>query len=474
MDNKLEGLSEAKRPIKIGLAGLGQMGRGLLSQMRGLKGMEVAAAADRDVKAALNTFKKLGIPPRQYYVADSGGCPEKRKKTVEGISMPEYYISDDEKKKIAAASENNILVYSEDLRLLFESEGIDVIVDATGNPEAGAYIAINALSSGKHLITLNVEMDVTIGPFLRDLSRKYGVIYSLSAGDEPPAAKELFDFAQNIGMEVVAAGKGKNNPLDRYADPGSLAGYAREKGSNPYMMTSFVDGTKSMVEMACLSNATGLVPDCRGMHAARVDRGRLLDVVRLKSQGGILEKSGVVEFVIGDLAPGVFLVYTTKNPIIREELKYLLMGDGPNYLLYRPYHLTSLETPISVARACLDGEPTMTAAGNLVSEVITVAKKDLKAGERIDRIGGYTVYGLIDTVEKARKESLLPIGLCEGAVIKNAMEKDRPITYNDVDLSRDSLILRIRKLQDSMEKEGKVLGGSPRTGFRASSRKVIN
>ena len=218
------------------------------------------------------------------------------------------------------------------------------------------------------------------------------------------------------------------------------------------MMTSFVDGTKSMVEMACLSNATGLVPDCRGMHAVRTDRSRLLDVMRLKSKGGILEKSGVVEFVIGDLAPGVFLIYTTKNPIIREELKYLLMGDGPNYLLYRPYHLTSLETPLSVAKACLEGEPTMTAAGDLVSEVITVAKKDLKAGERIDRIGGYTVYGLIDTVEKAREESLLPIGLCEGAVLKNPMEKDRPITYNDVDLPRDSLILEIRKIQDSREK----------------------
>jgi predicted homoserine dehydrogenase-like protein len=466
MDNKLEGLSEAKRPIKIGLAGLGQMGRGLLSQIMGLGGMEVAAAADKDVKAAFNTFKKLGITSRQYYIADPGGGTEKRKKTVEGISMPDYHISDAEKKKIAAASENHILVYSEDLRLLFEYEGIDVIIDATGNPEAGAYIAINALSSGKHLITLNVEMDVTIGPFLRDLSRKYGVIYSLSAGDEPPAAKELYDFAYNIGMEVVAAGKGKNNPLDRYADPGSLAGYAREKGSNPYMMTSFVDGTKSMVEMACLSNATGLVPDCRGMHAVRADRSRLLDVMRLKTQGGILEKSGVVEFVIGDLAPGVFLIYTTKNPIIREELKYLLMGDGPNYLLYRPYHLTSLETPLSVARACLDGEPTMTAAGDLVSEVITVAKKDLKAGEKIDRIGGYTVYGLIDTVEKARKERLLPIGLCEGAVLKNSMEKDSPITYNDVDLSRDSLILKIRKTQDSMEKEGKASGGSSWKGCR--------
>ncbi len=452
MDNKLEGLSERKKPIKIGLAGLGQMGRGLLSQILGLGGMEVAAAVDKDAKAAFNTFKKLGITSRQYYIADPGAGPGKRKKMVEGISMPDYHISDAEKKKIDAASENHILVYSEDLRLLFEYEGIDVIVDATGNPEAGAYIAINALSSGKHLITLNVEMDVTIGPFLRDLSRKYGVIYSLSAGDEPPAAKELYDFAHNIGMEIVAAGKGKNNPLDRYADPVSLAGYAREKGSNPYMMTSFVDGTKSMVEMACLSNATGLVPDCRGMHAVRADRSRLLDVIKLKTQGGILEKSGVVEFVIGDLAPGVFLIYTTKNPIIREELKYLLMGDGPNYLLYRPYHLTSLETPLSVARACLEGEPTMTAAGNLVSEVITMAKKDLKAGERIDRIGGYTVYGLIDTAEKAREESLLPIGLCQGAVLKNSMEKDRPITYNDVDLSRDSLIIKLRKLQDSMEK----------------------
>ena len=257
----------------------------------------------------------------------------------------------------------NILVYSDSLSLLFAVDEIDVIIDATGNPEAGAYIALNALSSGKDLITFNVEMDVTVGPFLRDLSQKHSVIYSLSAGDEPPAAKELFDFAHILGMEIVAAGKGKNNPLDREADPGSLAGYAREKGSNPYMMTSFVDGTKSMVEMACLSNATGLVPDCRGMHAVKANKDQLLDIIKLKSQGGILEKSGVVEFVIGDLAPGVFLIYTTKNNIIKEELKYLLLGDGPNYLLYRPYHLTSLETPISIARAFLDREPTMVPQG---------------------------------------------------------------------------------------------------------------
>jgi predicted homoserine dehydrogenase-like protein len=369
-------------------------------------------------------------------------------RTIEGIDIQADHFSAKTGKIIADALNKNILVYSDSLVLLFDVKGIDIIVDATGNPEAGAFIALNALTSGKHLVTLNVEMDVTIGPFLRDLSHKHRVVYSLSAGDEPPAAKDLYDFAHILGMEIVAAGKGKNNPLDREANPESLAGYAREKGSNPYMMTCFVDGTKSMVEMACLSNATGLVPDCRGMHAVRADKDQLLGIIKPKSQGGILDKTGVVEFVIGDLAPGVFLIYTTKNNMIREELKYLLMGDGPNYLLYRPYHLTSLETPISIARAFLDKEPTMVPEGDLVSEVVTVAKKDLKTGDRIDRIGGYTVYGLIDTVLAARDEELLPIGLCEGAVLKNAIEKDRPITYNDVDLSRGSLIYRIRRLQD--------------------------
>ena len=291
-------------------------------------------------------------------------------------------------------------------------------------------------------------MDVTIGPILRDLAEKYGVIYTLSAGDEPPAAKELFDFIDSLGMEVVAAGKGKNNPLDREADPTTLADYARKKGSNPYMMTSFVDGTKSMVEMACLSNATGLKPDCRGMHAVRANIGELLDVLKLKSQGGILDNNGVVEFVIGDLAPGVFLIYTTKNKILRQELKYLLLGEGPNYLLYRPYHLTSMETPISIARAYFYNEPTMIPAGGLVSEVVTIAKKDLKIGDRIDRIGGYTVYGLIEDYNIAKDKDLLPIGLSEGAILKNNIEKSSPINYNDVDLASDSLVRSLRKMQD--------------------------
>jgi len=455
LDKSLGMLAEEKKPVRIGLAGLGQMGRGLLSQIRGIRGMEIAAIADKDVEATLKTLKDQGIFTEDYTFIDSRVHSGAAFHTIEGIELRVDCFSGDARKKIAGAYKENILVYSDSLALLFEAEGIDVIIDATGSPEAGAYIALNALTSGKHLVTLNVEMDVTIGPFLRDLSQKQGIVYTLSAGDEPPAAKELYDFAHIIGMDIVAAGKGKNNPLEREANPHSLAGYAQEKGSNPYMMTCFVDGTKSMVEMACLSNATGLVPDCRGMHEVRANKDQLLDIIKPKSQGGILDKTGVVEFVIGDLAPGVFLIYTTKNDIIREELKYLLMGDGPNYLIYRPYHLTSLETPISVARAFLDKEPTMVPEGDLVSEVVTVAKKDLRAGEKIDRIGGYTVYGLIDTFKAARDEELLPIGLCEGALLKSAIEKDRPITYNDVDLSGDSLIYRIRKLQDKRSNNNK-------------------
>ncbi len=449
LNKRLKDIAREGKSIKVGLAGLGQMGKGLLSQIRGLKGMEVLALADLDVGKTKKTLSALGISEDDYSFIDSKNNSRKASTDISGVRFAKNIFSSKAKGLIKEAISRGKLIYSDSLSVLFDIDEIDIIVDATGNPEAGAYIALNTIAaSKKHLVTLNVEMDVTIGPILRDFSEKYGVVYTLSAGDEPPAAKELFDFIDSLGMEVIAAGKGKNNPLDREANPASLADYAREKGSDPYMMTSFVDGTKSMVEMACLSNATGLRPDCRGMHAVRANKGELLDILKTKKQGGILDNSGVVEFVIGDLAPGVFLVYTTKNKILAEELKYLLMGSGPNYLLYRPYHLTSMETPISIARAYFYREPTMIPAGGLVSEVVTIAKKDLRAGDRLDRIGGYTVYGLIDEYDIAKKQGLLPIGLSEGAVLKRDIEKSRPINYDDVDLADDSMVHTLRKIQD--------------------------
>jgi predicted homoserine dehydrogenase-like protein len=452
LNQRLKDIAREGKNIKVGLAGLGQMGKGLLSQIRELKGMEVLALADLDIEKTKKTLSDLGISCDDYLFIDSKNNSRKEAIEVSGIKLTKNIFSKNANRLVKEAVNGGKLIYSDSLSFLFDLDEIDIIVDATGNPETGAYIALNTITaSKKHLVTLNVEMDVTIGPILRDLAEKHGVIYTLSAGDEPPAAKELFDFIDSLGMEVVAAGKGKNNPLDREADPTSLADYAKEKGSNPYMMTSFVDGTKSMVEMACLSNATGLKPDCRGMHAVRANTGELLDVLKLKEQGGILDNNGVVEFVIGDLAPGVFLVYTTKNKILTEELKYLLMGSGPNYLLYRPYHLTSMETPISIARAYFYNEPTMVSKGRLVSEVVAIAKKDLKAGDKIDRIGGYKVYGLIDEYDIAEEQGLLPIGLSEGAVLKRDIKKSRPINYDDVDLASDSLVHNLRKIQDGQD-----------------------
>ena len=204
-----------------------------------------------------------------------------------------------------------------------------------------------------------------------------------------------------------------------------------------------------MFEMACLSNATGLIPDVRGMHGPKANVNQLPRIFSLKAQGGILNKKGVVDFALGDVAPGVFLVYTSPLKIIRDELKYLLFGDGPNYLLYRPYHLTSIEAPLSIAKAYFQKEPTIVSKNGLVSEVVTYAKKDLKAGEVLDGIGGYMTYGLIDLYQVSKEESLLPLGLSEGCILESDIEKDQPITFEDVRLVENSMILRLRRMQDN-------------------------
>jgi predicted homoserine dehydrogenase-like protein len=216
------------------------------------------------------------------------------------------------------------------------------------------------------------------------------------------------------------------------------------------IMTSFVDGTKSMVEMACLSNATGLVPDRRGMHGPGANIKDLEKVFCLKSSGGILEKEGVVDFVIGDLAPGVFLIYTTDNNEIKRTIKYLNLGKGPDYLIYKPYHMTSIETPLSIARAYFDRKPWIVPEGGLISEVAAVAKKDLKKGEILDGVGGYTVYGTIDLYETARKERLLPVGLADGCILKNSKKRGEMISKDDVEFQENTLLLQLRKYQEEI------------------------
>ncbi len=453
LNKKLKDLEEKGESIKVAIAGVGQMGKTLVSHLRDLDGMQVLAVANRDIGRIVAILKELEINNDEIVlVGDSNRLNHPENDNINKIITEGSTLKNGIREKLNQLARKGKLIVADDLNVLFAINDVDVVIDATGSPEAGAFIASTAISYKKHIITLNVEADVTIGPYLKKMADEAGVVYTLSAGDEPAALKELYDFADTLGFEVIAAGKGKNNPLDRYANPTTLKEYAESKGSSPNMMTSFVDGTKSMIEMACISNSTGLVPDCRGMHGPKADIKDLANVFRPKEDGGILSGKGVVDFAIGNLAPGVFLVYTTKNKMVRADLEYLMLGSGPYYLLYRPYHLTSIETPLSIARAYFYSEPTITPDHGLVSEVITLAKKDLKAGEIIDGIGRYMVYGLIEKHDKARSENLLPIGISEGCILKKDMEKDQPIEYNDVSFAKNSLLQELRRLQDKFYK----------------------
>ncbi|MBM3710040.1 MAG: NAD(P)-dependent oxidoreductase, partial [Actinobacteria bacterium] len=377
LNEKLKDFAEKGKNIKTAVVGLGQMGLSLISHLNSLKGFKVTAVADKNLKKLddISTVLKLD-KQKNFYLLNYQDTEDILNTDVDDILGGRYIDESIDIEKIDKEIKNGKIFYTNDFRIISFLNSIDIIVDATGYPEVGAAVSLAALCGKKHIVTLNVEADVTVGPILKEIADKKNLVYTLSAGDEPAALKELCDFADGLGFNIICAGKGKNNPLDVYANPATLAEYSASKGSSPKMMTSFVDGTKSMIEMACLSNATGLVPDCRGMHGVTAKIKDLISVFSLVKDGGILEKEGVVDFAIGDLAPGVFLIYSTPNNMVREVLKYLVLGDGPNYLLYRPYHLTSVETPLSIARAYFEKKPWIVPKGGLVSEIITVAKKD--------------------------------------------------------------------------------------------------
>ncbi|MBD3266638.1 NAD(P)-dependent oxidoreductase [bacterium] len=424
MHLELQERERQKNPVAIGLVGAGQMGTDVVAQVRMMQGMEVVATADIDVARARNAYK-IGQVEREIVEARSA-------------------------EEADAAVRAGKFVVARDYRILTAMETVDVMLEATGFPEVGAMAALQAVRNGQQLAMMNVETDITVGPILNWYAKQNGVLYALAAGDEPAACKELFDFAASLGFTVVAAGKGKNNPLDRYARPDDPA-WAKEaarRGLTPTMLIEFVDGSKTMIEMAAVANATGLAPDVRGMHGPSTHRDALNQAFALKTDGGCLNRVGVVDYGVGQVAPGVFLIVTTEHPRLREALVLRDMGNGPYYTLFRPFHLCSIEVPLTCAMLAIRQKSNMEPLNRLVAEVFAVAKRDLNAGEALDIIGGSTFYSLIDTYETARQEDLLPIGLAKGAKMKRSVAKDQPITYADVELDASSILPRLRKLQD--------------------------
>jgi predicted homoserine dehydrogenase-like protein len=299
-------------------------------------------------------------------------------------------------------------------------------------------------------VDMNVETDVTIGPILKWYADRHGVIYTVGAGDEPSALYELYDFATALGLEIIAAGKGKNNPLDHHASPDDpdLAADAKRRGLTPEMLVEFVDGSKTQIEMACIANATGLPPDVRGMHGPHVNIADMKKVLAPQEQGGVLKNRGIVDYVIGDLQPGVFLIFSTDKQRLRQALVLRDMGDGPNYMLLRPFHLCSMEIPLSVARAVVQGRATMTPRPRMTAEVMAVAKRDLKPGDTLERIGGRTHYGMVERYEIAEQVRALPLGLAARCKVLKPVSKGEPISFDDVELAEGSTVVALRKLQD--------------------------
>lgn len=423
---KLKRREEEGRPIMTGIVGMGQMGTTLVGQISLMKGMRPAVVVDHKLPAVRAAFTRAGY------------------KEGEDFEIAETVA---EGNRILATGK---FVGTLNDALATQCDAVECSVDATGVPEAGARIALDAINAGKHIVMLNVETDVCIGHILYKLAQNAGVIYTGTAGDEPGAVMELYDFAEALGFDVRVVGKGKNNPVILDCTPESVADIARAKGATPRMICAFKDGTKTMVEMTAMANATGFVPDITGAHGASSDAKHLGQVLSLKSEGGVLNHYGVVEYING-VAPGVFVIFHTDEPDSMATLKYIEMGDGPNYALYRPYHLTSIETPLTIAKACIDHEPTLVPRKGLVAEVITVAKRDLKAGETLDGIGGYTIRGTFMEAKAAQKCQGLPMGMVNAkTVMVRDVAKNSVVTYDDVRLDPGALVFTLRKLQDAL------------------------
>lgn len=396
-------------PIKVGVIGAGQMGFGMIAQIATIPGMAVTGVSDIRLEFA--------------------------EKAAEAY-------------KASATIQNKVLTVTNFKEVIY-SENVEVVVDATGVPEVGAQIAMETLLAKKQLVLLNVEIDITIGPLMHKLYSSANLVYTGSDGDEPAATAELFEFAKSMGMEVLVAGKGKNNKLQIDANPDTCQNEADKKKMASHMLAAFKDGTKTMAEMNLLSNAIGFIPDKVGMHGISGNVDSVINDLNLKENGGVLNQFGVVEYVDG-LAPGVFVIVKGQNEGVKHELNYLMQKNGDHHILYRPYHLASLETPITIAKAVLRHDHAIVPLGAPISETVAVAKKDIKVGERLDGIGGFCVRGVLETHVDMVEEGHIPIGLISGEVVaKRNITTGTFITEEDVELDQSTTVWKLRKLQDS-------------------------
>ena len=419
--------AETKGPVTVGLAGAGQMGTDLVVQLARMPGLRLGAITEINIPQAHAALRLAGHETGSYAEA----------KTAVDVDR---------------LIEMGKIAVTQDLEALVRSGRIDVVIDATGSPDTGAVMALAAIANGKPIVMLNVEADITIGRYLHEEARRAGVIYTGAAGDEPAAALELIGFAQSLGLTIVCAGKGKNNPLKFDAVPSDYEAEAKQRNMNARMLVEFVDGSKTMVEMVAIANATGLVPDVPGMHGPAASRDELADVLVPRSKGGVLSQAGCVDYSIGKgVAPGVFCIVEADHPRVVERMIDLKVGKGPYFSLFRPFHLTSLEVPLSAVHAVLHKQADMVPLDHPVAEAVALAKRDLKPGETLGKIGETEYRAWAMTWSDARRANGLPVGLAERAKVMKPVKAGTYLTYENCVPDDTLTITRIRRRLDQAD-----------------------
>ncbi len=423
IDKALEKLEKNGKPIRIGLVGFGFAGQGFGMQvLEGISGMRLSAISNRTVKNIEKGLKLLKV---------------KKYKEVKSQDQIEKLIK------------SGTLAITSDFELLTNSKNIDVIVEATGEVEFGSRVSISAIKNKKHLILVNAELDATLGPIIKKYADKAGVMFSQAEGDQPAVLMRIFRYVKQMGFKPVMVGNIKSL-IDARRTPITQAAFAKAHWQRPKMITSFADGSKIAFEMATIANATGFPVAKRGMLGLKASR--VEEAVNLFDKKQML-KTGLTDYILGaEPSFGVFVIAYSKNPIKRRYMKCYKMGDGPFYTFYTHCHLSPIEAPITVAQTVIFKDASLAPIGAPVCEVIALAKKDLKKGEVLDGIGGFTVYGVLENRKTARKENLIPQGLTDGAVLKRDIKMDEAITFNDVDLPIDRLSFELWKDQERLFK----------------------
>jgi predicted homoserine dehydrogenase-like protein len=424
------------KPVRVAVIGAGKFASMFLAQARLTPGLHLAGIADLVPDRARAALARTGWPEDQSAAAS----------LADALATGGTHITDDGLGLIAG-------------------DGIDVVIDVTGDPAAGIDHALACTRHGKHAVMVNVEADVLAGPLLAARARAAGLVYSMAYGDQPALICELVDSLRASGFDIAAAGKGtkylpeyhRSTPDTVWSHYGLTAERAALAGMNPKMFNSFLDGTKSAIEMAAVANATGLTPQRRGLGFPPAGTGDLAGVCRPEAVGGTLEQSGTVEVVSclyrdgepvpNDLRWGVYAVFEAASDYVAncfEEYGLVTDDSGRYAAQYKPFHLIGLELGVSVASAALRGEPTGSATG-FRGDVLATAKRDLQAGEFLDGEGGFTVYGRLMPAADSLVLGGLPLGLAHGVKLKHAVAADTPLRWADVEIDESQTAVKVRR-----------------------------